>query len=146
MLIATSRFGPVEIEADDILLFPSAIAGFEDCRHWVLLADSENDAVGWLQSISKPDLALAVVSPRRFVPEYQVRVSAGQLTPLQFQDVDEAYVLTVVNNHEGVLTLNLRAPLIINLNRRLGCQVATSDEQPVQYEVARTRPALRKVA
>lgn len=133
MLIKTSRFGALDIEADDILLFPQGLMGFEECRHWVLLADAENEAVGWLQNISRPELAFAVVSPRRFVPGYEVRVPRGQLAPLQLTEVDQAYILTVVGKNETGLTVNLKAPLIINLDRRLGRQIVTCDDQPMQH-------------
>jgi flagellar assembly factor FliW len=44
------------------------------------------------------------------------------------------------------LTLNLKAPLIINLDRRLGRQVITSDEQPVVLTLPSAPPLLRKSA
>jgi flagellar assembly factor FliW len=44
----------------------------------------------------------------------------------------EVYVLTAISGHVGRLTTNLRSPLLLNLNRRLGCQVITSDNQPLQ--------------
>lgn len=136
MIIKTSRFGPMEIEADDILLFPQGLFGFEECRHWVLLADADNESVGWLQNISRPDLALAVVSPRQFVPGYEVRVPRGQLTPLQLSEIAQAYVLTVVAKNDGFLTVNLKSPLVINLDRRLGRQIVTCDDQPMQHCLA----------
>jgi flagellar assembly factor FliW len=136
MHIDTTRFGPVHVDADDILLFPNGIVGFEDCRHWILLADQHNDSVAWLQSIVRPEVALAVVSPRRFVPGYQLRVSRRELAPLELAEPDQAYVLGVVGKHGGRLTLNLRAPLIINFDRRLGRQVIASDEEPMQLELA----------
>ena len=45
-----------------------------------------------------------------------------------------------------LLTLNLRAPLVINLDRRIGCQVVTVDPQPMQYELANLPAELRKSA
>ncbi len=131
MQIKTTRFGPIDIDADDILLFPHGLIAFEECRHWVLLADSENDSLGWLQSVSHGEIALPVVSPRRFAPHYQVHVTRGQLAPLELSHFDQTYVLSIVSQSDGDLTLNLRAPLVINLDRRLGRQVVTSDEQPV---------------
>jgi flagellar assembly factor FliW len=136
MQIKTTRFGPIDIEADDILLFPHGLIAFEDCRHWVLLADSHNDSLGWLQSVSHAEIALPVVSPRRFAPEYQVRVTRGQLAPLEISHFDQTFVLAVVSQSDGDLTLNLRAPLLVNLDRRLGRQVLTTDEQPVALPLA----------
>ena len=146
MEISTTRFGKVTIDAEDILLFPHGLLGYEDNQHWVLLADAENPAVGWLQSVSRPGLAMAVVSPRRFVPGYHLRVSPGELSGLQLGSEDKTYVLTLLSNHEGSLTANLRAPVVINLQRRLGRQVVTSDEQPLQHVLAAGPLPLRKSA
>jgi flagellar assembly factor FliW len=140
MQISTTNFGPVEIEVDDILLFPHGVIAFEDCRHWVLLSDEENPALAWLQSVSRPEVSLPVVSPRRFAPDYSVHLNRGQLLPLEFSQFDEAYVLAVVSQSDGDLTLNLKAPLIINLDRRLGRQVITSDDQPVALALQTAAP------
>ena len=142
MQIPTRHFGHVDIEIDDILLFPHGLVAFEDCRHWVLLSDEENPALAWLQSVTREEIALPVVSPRRFVPEYSVHVGRSQLLPLEFSQFDQAYILNVVSASDGDLTLNLKAPLIINLDRRLGRQVITSDEQPVALTLTSARPAV----
>jgi flagellar assembly factor FliW len=135
MLLETSRFGTVQIEVDDILLFPNGVFAFSHLRHWVLLADAENEAVGWLHSVSDPQVAMAVVSPRRFVPLYQVRVSRGQLSSLEISPTSPAYILTMVSKDADKLTVNLKAPLIVNLERRLGKQVVTTDDQPLQHVI-----------
>ncbi len=146
MRIQTSRFNVVEIEPDDILFFRNGLLGFEDCQHWVILADADNPAVAWLQSMQKPDVALPVVSPRRFVPDYQVRIDPKDVEILQLTSVEQAFVLGVVSRDRDVLTLNLRAPVIVNLDRRLGCQVITVDQQPIQYELAALPLSLRRTA
>jgi len=146
MQIQTSRFGPIEIERDDILLFSKGLIGFENHRHWVLLADAGNEAVAWLQSLHDPEIALPVVSPRRFVPGYQVRIARGQLTPLEMAALDQAFVLTVLGGDSQQLTLNLKAPIIINLDRRIGRQVVTIDEQPLQLALPSAAVPLRRSA
>lgn len=146
MQLHTSRFGTLAIETDDLLEFPSGLIGFEDCHQWVLLADPNNNAVGWLQSADRPDTALAVVSPRRFVDGYRVRVGKSDLTTLALDDKDRLYALCVANIHHGRVTMNLRAPLLVNLDRRLGCQVITRDDQPIQAEIVKPSSYLRKSA
>jgi len=147
MQIQTKHFGPIEIEVDDVLLFPRGLIALEECRHWVLLADAENAALAWLQCVTQPEIALPVVSPRRFVPDYQVRVTRGQLFPLELSQFDQAYVLVVLSCGDRELTLNLKAPVIINLGRRIGRQVITTDEQPVALELPmRTAAPLRMSA
>ncbi len=146
MRIRTLRFGSVEIESTDILTFPSGVLGLENCRHWVLLADAENDALGWLQSTERPEMALAVVSPRRFVSDYQFRVYRSELTPLELTRAQDAQVLVIVSRQESDLTINLKAPLVINLERRLGRQVVANGELPLQHALTSPSTALRKTA
>lgn len=146
MKIHTTRFAAIEIEPDDILFFRNGLLGFEDCRHWVLLADADNSSVAWLQSMQHADIALPVVSPRRFVPEYQVRLEPSDVDVLQLTSVEQAYVLGIVSRSDETLTLNMRAPLVINLDRRIGCQVVTVDAQPMQYELATLPISLKRSA
>lgn len=146
MKIHTTRFASIEIEPDDILFFRHGLIGFEDCRHWVLLADSGNGSVAWLQSMQHSDIALPVVSPRRFVSGYQVRLEPNDVETLQLSEVEQAFVLAVVSRNDETLTLNLRAPLVINLDRRIGSQVITVDAQPLQYELAALPTTLRRSA
>lgn len=146
MRITTSRFGRIDIDAGDILRFPSGLPGLEDCREWALLADAANEALGWLQSTTRPEVALAVVSPRRFVPDYQVRIPRSELTPLALADIRQAQVVVVVGKTGTTLTLNLKAPIVINLEARTGRQVVASGDLPLQYELSLSRPPLRKSA
>ena len=146
MRITTSRFGRIDIDAGDIIRFPSGLPGLEDCREWALLADAANEALGWLQSTTRPEVALAVVSPRRFVPDYQVRIPRSELTPLALADIRQAQVVVVVGKTGTTLTLNLKAPIVINLEARTGRQVVASGDLPLQYELSLSRPPLRKSA
>ena len=146
MRINTSRFGRIDVAAGDVIRFPSGLPGLADCREWALLADATNDALGWLQSTTRGDVALAVVSPRRFVPDYQVRIPRSELTPLDISDIRQAQIVVVVGTTGTALPLNLKAPIVINLEGRTGRQVVASGELPLQYELASARPPLKKSA
>jgi flagellar assembly factor FliW len=146
MLIRTSRFGQVEIEPDDILRFPDGLFGLADYRHWVLLHDSENEALGWLQSTSRPDLAFGVVSPRRFVPDYQLRIGRRELARVAADDAKAVHLLVIVGRDEDGVTLNLKAPLVIHLGQRIGRQVVNNADEPVQYRIPSEPLSYRKSA
>lgn len=146
MKLETTRFGTVEIQADDILFFRYGLFGFEEQQQWVLLSDTNNSAVAWLQSMQRSDLAMPVISPRRFVSEYQVQLDERQISLLSLTREDQAYVLSIVSRNGQELTTNLRAPIVVNLDRRLGCQVVTADEQPMQFHLANLPATVRKSA
>ncbi len=142
MRIDTTRFGPVECELDDVLHLPQGLAGLEQCRRWILLGDEQSDTLAWLQSTDCPDVALAVVSPRRFVAGIQLRIARSELQPLGLENAQDAQVLVIVSRNDGVsqndgsITLNLKAPLVFNLSRQLGRQVTTNGDLPLQHAVA----------
>ncbi len=146
MDVITTRFGTVKIEAEDVFEFQAGMLGLESCRRWVLLADASNSALGWLQSIERADIAVAVVSPRRFVPSYQIRAARRDLESLQLTETGDAQVLVIVSKTEAGITANLRAPLVFNLERRLAVQIVTKDEQPVRHPLPSTAQTLRRSA
>ncbi len=146
MRITTTRFGRIDVDAADMIRFPSGLPGLEDCREWALLADSANDALGWLQSTTRAEVALAVVSPRRFVPDYQVRIPRSELSPLGLDDMRDAQVVVVVGENGTGLTLNLKAPIVINLQARTGRQVVASGDLPLHYELSIDRRPLKQSA
>ena len=146
MRIYTTRFGAVEIKAEQILLFPRGLIGLEGLRHWILLSDRLNHSVGWLQSVSRASAALPVASPREFFPGYEVHVTRRDIEALELEADNRALVLAVISKSDEKLTLNLRAPLLLNLTHGCGRQVVTTDEQPVQVEIGHAAIPLRKIA
>lgn len=145
MRIDTTRFGSLEINERELFFFPQGLIGMETLKQWALLPDPQSPAVAWLQSASRGDRALPVISPRAFVEGYRVRVNRRALSSLHLRSGDETYVLTTLSGLPGNLTTNLRAPLVLNLNRRLGCQVVTEDENSLQHRIE-VKTMLRRAA
>ena len=147
MKIDTAHFGCLSVRPQEALYFPMGLPGLEDRRRWVLLTPPNNPAVSWLQSIECPAIALAVVEPRRFVPDYQLRTAQRSLEDLELNSLDEARVLVTVNRTREGLALDLKAPLVINRHRRLGRQVIANGDLPVRYALEKTSTwTVRKIA
>jgi flagellar assembly factor FliW len=147
MLVTTSRFGQVQSSQEEVIIFPQGLIGFEASRHWLIVPDPDNSDVAWLQSIAQPQVALPLISPRKFVPEYKASIPNRQLVPLQLRSTDRVYVLTVVSKSGKTLTTNLRSPIIVNLTKRLACQVITNDASPLALPISlSSKPAIRVAA
>ena len=146
MWINTTRFGRIDVDSADLLTFQSGLPGLEQCREWALLAEAENDALGWLQCTARDDIAVAVVSPRRFVPHYQVRIPRSELTPLRLHDICHAQLVVVVSKNNKGLTLNLKAPIVINLEDRTGRQVVANGDLSLDQQLDHTLATLKKSA
>ncbi len=151
MDVLTTRFGTLSVEPQDELIFDQGLIGLEHCRRWVVLTDTKNPALGWLQSLDEGHIALGVVSPRRFVPDYQLRANRADLQTLELTTTRDAEVVVIASRqansqHTGGLTLNLRAPLVINAERRRGCQVIAKDDLPVQFPLSLPSIPLKRTA
>ncbi len=151
MDVLTTRFGLLSVEPQDELIFESGLIGLEHCHRWVVLTDTKNPALGWLQSLDEGHIALGVVSPRRFVPDYQLRTDRTALDTLELTAARDAEVVVIASRQAdgpqaGDLTLNLRAPLVINVERRRGCQVIAKDDLPVQFALSAPSLPLKRTA
>ena len=166
MDVTTTRFGTVSVQEIDLLHFEQGLIGLEQCRSWILLADGQNESLGWLQNIDRSEVAVAIVSPRLFVPDYQLRMASHELSHLQSTDLpvncptadlqcpdgrSDIQVVVIVSRQAEGLSLNLKAPLVINVQTRRGSQVVSRDEYSVRHPlmVPMTRSVteeLRKIA
>lgn len=151
MDVLTTRFGTLSVAPQDELIFESGLLGLEHCHRWVVLTDTKNPALGWLQSLDEGHIALGVVSPRRFVPDYQLRTDRADLQTLELTMARDAEVVVIASRQAkgpeaGGLTLNLRAPLVINVERRRGCQVIAKDDLPVQFALSLPSIPLKRTA
>ncbi len=138
MQIQSSRFGRLDVSHTDMLLMPQGLIGFETCRHWILLSNPENEEVAWLQSVALANVALPVISPRRFVPNYRAHIQRRDLDVLRIKNADQVYLLCVVSKSGGTLTSNLKSPIILNATQRLATQVVVTDDQPLSLPLGLT--------
>jgi flagellar assembly factor FliW len=147
MLVQTTRFGNVESRQEEVIVFPQGMIGFESSRHWLILPDPDNQDVAWLQSLAQPQVALPLVSPRKFSPGYRCGVPSRHLAPIHLRSTDCVYVLCVMSKSGKTLTLNLRSPIIVNLTQRLACQVITTDSMPLALPISLSQiPGIRMAA
>jgi len=136
MQIQSTRFGKLEISHSDLIFMPHGLIGFEDYRHWILLASADSEEVAWLQSVALPNVALPMISPRRFIPEYRLHVQRRDLDVLQMHARDKVFVLSI-----------LKSPIIMNSTKRLAVQVILTDDQPLsQPIILADEQALQQVA
>jgi flagellar assembly factor FliW len=142
MHLETVHFGVLPCSAGDILLFPAGVKGCEHLHTWLLL---EERPLVWLQSVEDPRVALPLVSPFLFVPEYRFSLPRDQqeLTPKPDQ---RAVILVGLSQPEGQWVINLRAPLLFWPELRLGRQVISANEQPSQIVLPFGGGILRKSA
>jgi len=143
MQLDTARFGPLTCDASDLLLFPEGLIGFEHLHAWLLLREG---LLCWLQAVEEPGIALPVVSPCDYVVDYRLRLTADDFRSLNFGSREQVAVLAVVGQHGSQWTLNLRAPILIQPELRLGRQVISGSEHSLQHVLPCATHSVRKSA
>ena len=129
MLVQTSRFGSVDVDADRIISFGRGILGFPKYRSFVLIQPEPDSTFYWLQSVEAADLAFVVTDPLLFVPDYQVPLREETRQDLGLADLSEANVLVIVNKVGDTLTANMQGPLVIHAVTRSAAQVVISEKK-----------------
>ncbi|RME39869.1 MAG: flagellar assembly protein FliW [Planctomycetota bacterium] len=129
MIIQTSRFGPLEVDADRLITFEEGILGFPQQKQYALVQTGEGSGFYWLQSVDAADLAFVVCDPRLFVADYQVPVKLDELEGIGLTDPKDAQVFVIVNKVGDLLTGNFQGPLVINVRNRRGRQLVLSDKR-----------------
>ena len=129
MIISTSRFGQLEVDAERLITFDDGILGFPDEHRFALIQTGEGSGFYWLQSVDRVDLAFVVCDPRLFVADYQVPVKLDDLACIGISDPDQAQIFTIVNKVDGLLTGNFQGPLVVNVANRRARQLVLSDKR-----------------
>lgn len=117
--IENTRFGKLELRADQILNFTSPMVGFETLRRFAVLPNLDCPPFIWLQSLEDAEIAFPVVDPRHLFPDYE-----PELPSLQSQLGEGPYLtLCVICKEDGRLGLNLLAPIVVSGNRENAAQI-----------------------
>lgn len=135
MVINTRVFGEITIEDNKLIHFPGGIVGFPQLQDFALIHDEEkgdNGGIRWMQSVQEPQFAMPVINPLCVKEDYNPLVEDDLLAPLGNIEPEELLVLTTITVPSDLtkMTVNLKAPFIINAANRIAAQVIVED-----YEV-----------
>jgi flagellar assembly factor FliW len=138
MLIETRDFGPIEIQEDDIVHFPSGIYGFEDSKRFALLDTGSSAGIMHLQCVDAPTPRFIVLDPFAIVEDYAPEVPEEALIKLRANSVEELSLLAiaVIPEDLNASTVNLKSPVAINFKEHLGMQVILGNrDYPVRFRL-----------
>lgn len=131
MKINTSRFGEIEVNESDLINMPEGLIGFPELNQFILLDHDTDSPFKWLQSVGDPEMAFVVISPLSFRPDYLVEVTEEEVSNLKLTNADHAVISVIVTipMDPKKMSANLKAPLIFNLNNKMGKQIILKDSQ-----------------
>lgn len=132
----TKYFGDININDNDIINFTTGLFGFEGKSKYALLSfatdddETSDDFLLCLQSMEDPDLAFILMNPYFICPNYSpyqipekllAEIKLGQETK------HTVYCVAVVRDNFDESTINLKCPIIINLEDKLAKQFILED-------------------
>jgi flagellar assembly factor FliW len=119
------RFGPCSYRESEVLLFPWGLPGFSSLRRFIALNLAGQERFVWLQSLDDPAIALPTADPWQIFDDYAPQLPPYATSSLDLQRPEEFVTLCVVVVSPGAaeMTMNLLAPVVVNLRTRVGRQV-----------------------
>ena len=134
------KFGTVTYTEAEIFVFPWGLPGFEHLRVFLVLALENQANILWLQSLEDLNVALPMADPWLFFPDYDPKLPTFAILSLELSAPEGFVTMNVVVIPEsGPLYMNLMAPIVLNLVKRVGRQVALEGGN---YSVAHKVPEL----
>ena len=139
----TRLFGEINIEKDKEICFESGLIGFPDYTRYALIFDAEKPekrGISWLQSLEDESFALPVIDPLLVKKDYAPDIDDEILKSLGELNEENTYVLVTVTAtaRKEDISVNLKAPIIINTDTRKAVQVITENDFPVKYKIYET--------
>ena len=114
--------------ARDVIQFPHGLPGFEQCRGFVLMASDSLGPLQCLKAVQGPPASFLVIDPRRVLADYRCELTHNDRRRLGAGADDTLLWLALVTIElDSTITVNLRAPIVINPSRMIGCQVVPYD-------------------
>jgi flagellar assembly factor FliW len=126
------------LAAQSTVHFPRGLPGFEACRGFVLMAPEQAGPLQMLKSVEGPQADFLVIDPRRVLPTYRCELTDADRMQLAVGDDTVLLWLALVTiETDGAITVNLRAPVVVNPQRMIGKQVIPYDSvYPLRHVLA----------
>lgn len=147
MVINTRIFGEVTIDDSKMIHFPAGIIGFPELVDFALIHDAEQGLKGgisWMQSVQEPGFAMPVIDPLAIKQDYAPLVDDDLLTTIGGMDNILVLVTITVPSDLTKMSVNLKAPLIINADTKKASQVILEADYPVKYYIYDILQAAKK--
>ncbi len=122
-----TKLGILEIEEEEIIEFKNGLPGFEDLRKFSLISRADTEPIKWLISLEDEKIALPVIDPWLIVENYSLNLDDETVEKLGNPQAGRILILAVIDLHPENVSVNLAAPIIINLDKATGIQMIMDD-------------------
>ncbi len=129
MKLDTVRFGEIDVDESRIFEFVIPIIGFDSLKKFVVLEPNKGTLFKWLQSIEDSALAFPIISASALNFNYTIVLQDSVIDILKITNTENVLVMNIMSipqdDPKGA-TVNLLAPLILNMDNQTAGQVVLS--------------------
>jgi Uncharacterized protein conserved in bacteria len=128
--INTKRFGEMEFSEDSVVKVLGGLIGLAGHENYVIIRYQDDSPFYWLQCVDDPDLALVMINPLIFKPDYDPPIPLSINQELDIQKPEELSIFVIVTIPPGnpqEMTANLLGPVLVNPRSRKARQVVLDD-------------------
>lgn len=110
--------------------FNKGIPGFESINSFVIKDLEGNDRFKILEA-EEGDISFVTVDPFNIYEEYEIDLNDETIKELEIDTVGDVLVLSIITLGKTLetSTMNLQAPIVINIKNRLGKQLILQNNQ-----------------
>lgn len=115
------------------LVFQDGVPGFPQLRRFQLTTVEPDGPFFSLQSLEDEQIGFWAIDPFPFFPQYEFTLSEQVKAQLQIEEDTPVFVCNVVSiRDEGQITVNLKAPIVVNEATQMAKQIILNGDQ---YEI-----------
>lgn len=143
MQIQSKLLGQVDYEEEHIIHFDEGLIGIPEKKRFLLIEKEDFKPFSYLQSVDDPTFILIVVNPMLIEKEYKFSIFRGDLDAIDIKDENDFSLLSIVifAQRPEDITVNLKAPLLINIHTKQALQVILqNDDYTVEEPLMKTVP------
>lgn len=131
MKLETKYHGVVEYIENDIITFSKGLPGFQELKKFVIFPVEGNEVFSILHSIENEEVGFVITSPFSIKQDYEFELDDQRLEELKIANEKQVEVYNTVTLHSKVesITVNLRAPIVVNTAEKLGEQVILNNDK-----------------
>lgn len=135
--IKTRDFGEITVNAEDMINFTCGMYGFEDYKSYVILKDSPEDDIMFLQSLDNVDLSFVLIDPYTIFRNYEPILAEDDLNEFGVENEAELKYLVIAIIKENIKesVVNLKSPIVINPKTKTAKQVILQNTYPLRYNI-----------
>lgn len=122
--------GNISYNLEEVIKFERSIPGFEGINNFIIRDADEESPFKILQSIDDVNIGFVLISPFDVEKSYEIKLADELLERLNIKESSDVvlYSLVTLSSKVENITVNLKAPLVINIKEKKGEQFIVDKE------------------